>query len=118
MSVALLIIIITATRLIRCVALVHQCWFFVPNNGAAFLPIPTLPTRCKLEVWFIGVQHIDHLKALEQSATGLRARRSTEGWEPALNIAEDCRKKVMENVTAIEDMEVRSMEALELLTKR
>jgi hypothetical protein len=64
------------------------------------------------------VQYIDHLTALGQSIKGKRARKSTEGWELALNIAEDCRKKFMENVTAIEDMEVRSTEALELLTKR
>jgi len=41
-----------------------------------------------------------------------------EGWELALHIAEDCRQKFMEKVTTIEDMEIRSTEALELLTKR
>lgn len=62
--------------------------------------------------------YIDQLKALEQSAKGKGARKSTEGWELALNIAEDCRKKFMENVTTIKDMEVRSTEAVELLNKR
>jgi hypothetical protein len=58
------------------------------------------------------------LQALEQSAKGKRARKSTEGWELALRMAEDCRQKFMEKVTTIEDMEIRSTEALELLTKR
>ena len=62
--------------------------------------------------------YIDHLKALGQSAKGKRERKSTEGWERALNFAEDCRKKFMENVTTVEDMEVKSTEALELLTQR
>jgi hypothetical protein len=64
------------------------------------------------------VTYIDQLKALEQSAKGKWARKSTEGWELALNIAEECRKKFMENATTIKDTEVRSTEALELLTKR
>jgi hypothetical protein len=41
-----------------------------------------------------------------------------EGWDLALNVAEECRKKFMEDVTTTEDMEIRSTEALELLTKR
>ena len=59
--------------------------------------------------------YIDHLKALGQSG---RPQKSTEGWEHALNIAEDCRKKFMENVSTVKDMEVKSTEALELLTQR
>ncbi|KAI0286179.1 hypothetical protein BC826DRAFT_918404 [Russula brevipes] len=55
--------------------------------------------------------------ALEQSAKEKRARKSTEGWELALRTAEECRLKFMETVTTIEDMEVRSTEALDLLTK-
>jgi hypothetical protein len=57
---------------------------------------------------------------LEQSAKLKQTRKSTEGWELALriNIAEDCRQRFMEKVTTIEDMEIRSTEALELLTKR
>jgi hypothetical protein len=66
----------------------------------------------------IGVTYIDHLKASKQSAKGNQARLSTDGWEHALNIAEDCRKKFMENVTTIKDMEVKSTEALELLSTR
>jgi hypothetical protein len=64
------------------------------------------------------VAYIDYLQALEQSAEGKRAGKSTEGWDLALNIAEDCRQKFMEKVTTIEDMEIKSTEALELLTKR
>ena len=41
-----------------------------------------------------------------------------EGWELALRMAEDCRQKLVEKVINIEDMEIRSTEALELLTKR
>ena len=61
---------------------------------------------------------MDYWQALEQSAEGNWVRKSTEGWELALSIAEDCRQRFMEEVTTIEDMEVRSAEALELLTKR
>jgi hypothetical protein len=61
------------------------------------------------------IQYIDHLQALGQSAKG---RPSTEGWEFALHIAEDCCQKFMEKVSTIEDMEIQSTEALELLTKR
>lgn len=67
---------------------------------------------------YIDQLKASELKASEQSAKGKRARELTEGWELALNIAEDCRKKFMENVTTIKDMEVKSTEALELLTKR
>jgi len=51
------------------------------------------------------------------SDKGKRAWKLTEGWELALRIAEDCRRKFMQKVTTIEDMEIRSTEALELLTK-
>jgi hypothetical protein len=64
------------------------------------------------------VIYINYLQALEQSAEGNRAWNSTEDWELALNIAEDCRQKFMEEVTTIEHMEIRSVEAVELLTKR
>jgi hypothetical protein len=38
-----------------------------------------------------------------------------EGWEElALSSAEDCRRKLKEKVTTIEDMEIRSAAALEL----
>jgi flagellar biosynthesis/type III secretory pathway chaperone len=69
-------------------------------------------------VTYIDQLKASELKASEQSAKGERARKLTEGWELALNIAGDCRKKFMENVTTIKDMEVKSTEALELLTKR
>ncbi|KAF8496730.1 hypothetical protein F5888DRAFT_361236 [Russula emetica] len=39
------------------------------------------------------------------------------GLTVALNFAEDCRQKFMEKATTIEDMEIRSTEALELLTR-
>jgi hypothetical protein len=64
------------------------------------------------------VTYIDYLQASEQPAKGNRTRKSAEGWELALRIAEECRQKFMEKVTTIEDMEIRSTEALELLTKR
>jgi hypothetical protein len=64
------------------------------------------------------VTNIDYWQELEQSAQGKRARKSTEGWELALRMAEECRQKLSENVTTIEDMEIKSTEALELLTKR
>jgi hypothetical protein len=87
------------------------CWLFGTN---AFFQ-----TWCKLEkAYSIGVTYIDHLKALKQSAKGKRARISTEGWELALNIAEGCRKKFMENVATIKDMEVKSTEALEFSSTR
>ena len=41
-----------------------------------------------------------------------------EGWDLALNVAEDCRQKFMEKVTTIEEMEIKSTEALDLLTER
>jgi hypothetical protein len=44
-------------------------------------------------------------------------QKSTDGWDLALDTAEDCRRKFMEKVTTIEEMEVKSTEALELLTK-
>ena len=59
--------------------------------------------------------YIDYLQALGQSAKG---RPSTEGWELALRIAEDCCQTFMKKVSTIEDMEIQSTEALELLTKR
>jgi len=49
---------------------------------------------------------------------GKRGRKSTEGWELALHMAEECRQKFTEEVTSIKEMEIKSMEALELLTKR
>ncbi|KAI0288566.1 hypothetical protein BC826DRAFT_971488 [Russula brevipes] len=53
--------------------------------------------------------------ASEQEKWALKSR---ERWELALRTADECRLKFLETVTTIEDMEVRSTEALELLTKR
>jgi len=52
--------------------------------------------------------------ASEQEKWALKSR---ERWELALRTADECRLKFLETVTTIEDMEVRSTEALELLTK-
>ena len=45
-------------------------------------------------------------------------QESPEELELGLHIAEDCHQKFMEKATTIEDMEIKSTKALELLTKR
>lgn len=55
--------------------------------------------------------------ALAPKPHSAKGKQAQKGWDLALNFAEDSRKKFMENVTTSEDMEIRSTEALELLTK-
>jgi hypothetical protein len=64
------------------------------------------------------VTYTNYWQDLGQSAKVKRARKSTEGWELALRMAVECREKLDEDVTNIEDMEIKSTEALELLAKR
>lgn len=56
-----------------------------------------------------------YIDSLQVSTKGKQVQ---DPEELALSIAKECCLKLSENVTTIEDMEIRSIEALELLKRR